>query len=503
MTHQLLQATNISKAYDGVEVLTDANIILKSSSVRSIVGENGAGKSTLMRALSGVITPDRGTILLNGKTVSLAGPAAATARGIVMVHQELALVQGLSIADNIMLTRPKDAPWRKRGSRAERIFVESSLSRVGINIAPSTLVADLSVAQAYLIEIAKALVLEAQIIIFDEPTAALPSDASAMILNQIRGLRDSGRSIVFISHRLSEVREISDEITVMRDGKVVADFSEMVSEKELIRLMVDRPVGLYESSLPPHGDSVVLDVSKLTTKRIFDVSFQARAGEVVGFAGLVGAGRTETALAIAGSDEILSGSVKLLNQDITGQSVTKTRRSGIVLVPEDRKQQGIVQGLSVHENLHTGNLFNFLRFGFINSGLLRAASFNSKAAFDIRLRSLFQQIETLSGGNQQKVILARAMEIQPKVLILDEPTRGVDVRAKDEIHKLILELARRGTTVILISSEMEEVLALSHKLVIFAEGKVTGQLDNTIKVTSEEVLRHASPKLDFKEMEIE
>lgn len=502
MTQNLLEAINISKAYDGVEVLSDANIILKSASVRSIVGENGAGKSTLMRALSGVIAPDRGTIILNGEPVSLPGPAAATAHGIVMVHQELALVQGLSIADNIMLTRPSGAPWRKRGSRAERIFVDAALARVGIEIPSSTLVADLSVAQAYLIEIAKALVLEAQIIIFDEPTAALPRDASSMILDQIRGLRDSGHSIVFISHRLSEVREISDEITVMRDGRVVADFSEMVSEKELIRLMVDRPVGLYENTRPPHGESVVLNVSKLTTKSIFEVSFQACAGEVVGFAGLVGAGRTETALAIAGSDEILSGSVQLLGQDITGQSVTKTRRSGIVLVPEDRKQQGIVQGLSVHENLHIGNLFNFLRFGFINSKLLRTASANSKATFDIRLRSLYQQIETLSGGNQQKVILARAMEIEPKVLILDEPTRGVDVRAKDEIHKLILELARRGTTVILISSEMEEVLALSHNLIIFAEGRVTGELDNTAKVTSEAVMRLATPKMDLKKVEI-
>lgn len=494
----LLQATGMSKSYDGVEVLTNASIELGVGRVRSIVGENGAGKSTLTRIISGVTSPDHGSVILDGESVTFSGPAAAAARGIVMVHQELALVQGLSIADNIMLTRPPDGPWRVRGSHAERRFVVAALARVGLRVSPSTLVGELSVAQAYLVEIAKALVLRARVIIFDEPTAALPGDASAMILNQIRELRDSGCSIVFISHRLGEVLEISDDITVMRDGRIVADFSETVSEEDLIRLMVDRPVGLYRAQRHPHGQSVVLEVSALTTRRITDVSFAARSGEIVGLAGLVGAGRTETALAISGADHVRSGSVRLLDRDITGQSVAKVRHAGIVLVPEDRKQQGIVQGLSVHENLHIGNLGGFLRFGLLSNKELRRASDNSKTMFDIRLRSLYQPIETLSGGNQQKAILARAMEIKPKVLILDEPTHGVDVRAKDEIHKLVLQLAAQGTAVILISSELEEVLALSHRVVVFAEGRVTGQLDNTETVSPEAVMRLATPKKDLK-----
>jgi ABC-type sugar transport system ATPase subunit len=494
----LLQATGMSKSYDGVEVLTNASIELGVGRVRSIVGENGAGKSTLTRIISGVTSPDHGSVILDGESVTFSGPAAAAARGIVMVHQELALVQGLSIADNIMLTRPPDGPWRVRGSHAERRFVVAALARVGLRLSPSTLVGELSVAQAYLVEIAKALVLRARVIIFDEPTAALPGDASAMILNQIRELRDSGCSIVFISHRLGEVLEISDDITVMRDGRIVADFSETVSEEDLIRLMVDRPVGLYRAQRHPRGQSVVLEVSALTTRRITDVSFVARSGEIVGLAGLVGAGRTETALAISGADHVRSGSVRLLDRDITGQSVAKVRHAGVVLVPEDRKQQGIVQGLSVHENLHIGNLGGFLRFGLLRNKELRRASDNSKTMFDIRLRSLYQPIETLSGGNQQKAILARAMEIKPKVLILDEPTRGVDVRAKDEIHKLVLQLAAQGTAVILISSELEEVLALSHRVVVFAEGWVTGQLDNTETVSPEAVMRLATPKKDLK-----
>lgn len=496
--NSILQTTDICKSYDSVAVLKDASLTLSAGRVRSIVGENGAGKSTLMRIISGVTSPDSGVLELDGQAVSFSGPASAAARGIVMVHQELALVQGLSIADNIMLTRPADAPWRLRGSRAERRFVVDALARVGLRVPPSTLVGELSVAQAYLVEIAKALVLRARIIIFDEPTAALPADASAMILDQIRDLRDSGCSIVFISHRLGEVLEISDDITVMRDGRIVAHSAETMTEEQLIKLMVDRPVGLYAAQRPPHGEEVVLEVSNLTTRRITDVSLSVRSGEIIGMAGLVGAGRTETSMAIAGADHILSGTVRLLGRDITGQSVSNLRQGGIVLVPEDRKNQAIVQGLSVHENLHIGNLSDFLRFGLISAKDLRRASDESKTIFDIRLRSLYQTIETLSGGNQQKTILARAMEAKPKVLILDEPTRGVDVRAKDEIHKLVLHLASQGTGVILISSELEEVLALSHRVVVFAEGRVTGELDNTEPLAPETVMRLATPIKDLK-----
>lgn len=494
----ILRATDVCKSYDSVAVLKDATLSLGGGRVRSIVGENGAGKSTLMRVICGVTSPDSGRVELDGKAVSFSGPAAAASHGIVMVHQELALVQGLSIADNIMLTRPEDGPWRVRGSRAERRFVVDALARVGLHVSPSTLVGELSVAQAYLVEIAKALVLRARIIIFDEPTAALPSDASAMILNQIRDLRDSGRSIVFISHRLGEVLEISDDITVMRDGRIVADTSETMTESQLIKLMVDRPVGLYATQRPPHSDDVVLEVSHLTTRRITDVSFNVRSGEIVGMAGLVGAGRTETAMAVAGADTIRSGTVRLMGRDITGDSVASVRQGGIVLVPEDRKNQAIVQGLSVHENLHIGNLSDFLRFGLLSSKDLKRASDESKTVFDIRLRSLSQAIETLSGGNQQKAILARAMEAKPRVLILDEPTRGVDVRAKDEIHKLVLQLAAQGAAVILISSELEEVLALSHRVVVFAEGRVTGELDNTQPLAPEAVMRLATPMNDMK-----
>ena len=493
MTVELI-ARGVSKSYDSVQVLSDATIELKGGAIHSVVGENGAGKSTLMKCLTGVVRADEGTLTLDGEIVSFAGPGDATRRGVVMVHQELALVAGLSVADNIMLPRPPAAPWRYRGGNGESDFVRGALEKAGLDVDPRTRVSELSVAQAYQVEIAKALALEARVVIFDEPTAALPADESEKILNQMRQLKEAGCAVVFISHRLHEVRAISDEITVMRDGKVVGHFSEPVSEDEMIRLMVDRPVSLYKSMRPARGSEVVLDVEGLTTDRVKDVSFSLKSGEILGFAGLVGAGRTETVLALAGIDTIRRGSVVLNGQVTTTWSTMALKKAGLVLVPEDRKQHGIVRGLSTHENLHSGNLSWFLRFGLLKSRALRNASEQSKSLFDIRLSSFWQSIETLSGGNQQKVILARAMETKPSVLILDEPTRGVDVKAKDEIHQLILKLAEQGTSVILVSSEIDEVLALAHRVIVFAEGTVTGEAENEDGLNPEKLMRMATPK---------
>lgn len=488
-----LSACKVSKVYDGVAVLSDASLSLTAGRVMSIVGENGAGKSTLMRILSGVTSPTSGRVELGGRQVSWSGPRSAAASGVVMVHQELALVPGLSVEDNVLLARPEGSPWRLRGTRAGRQFVRDALASVNLHINPATLVSDLSVAQGYLVEIAKALALQARFVIFDEPTAALSSDASRLILDQIESLKASGKGVAFISHRLGEVLEISDDITVMRDGRIVGTFGQGASEDDLIHLMVDRPVGLYRTERPTPGEVTVLDVRELSTRRIHGISLTARSGEIVGFAGLVGSGRSEAALAIVGADPIQGGDVILDGTSLVGRSVTAIRRAGIVLVPEDRKMQGILPGMSVHENLHIGNLGHFTRWGMLRAKELRRASDDSKTLFDIRLQSLLQPVETLSGGNQQKTILARAMEVKPKVLILDEPTRGVDVRAKDEIHKLILELAKTGAAIILISSELEEVLALSHRVYVFSDGRIQGELSNEIAISPDEVMRLATP----------
>jgi len=487
-------ATGISKQYDGVPVLSGATLRLKGGTVHSVVGENGAGKSTLMKCISGVVRPDAGSLSLNGQDVVFSGPLDATRKGVVMVHQELALVPELSIADNLMLARPPGSPWRWRGGRKEDSFVRDILSKAGLGASPRTLVADLSVAQAYQIEIAKALALNAQVVIFDEPTAALPADESEKILNHIRDLRLAGCAVVFVSHRLHEVRAISDEITVMRDSEIVGHFTTSVTEEEMVRLMVDRPVNQYRSKRPPHGTETVLDVERLTTSRVRDVSFSVKKGEILGFAGLVGSGRTETMMAVVGIDPVRSGTVTLAGQDVSSWTPSRRRRSGIAIVPEDRKHQGIIRGLATHDNLHAGNLLRFLRFGMLDFPSLRKASDESKTLFDIRLRSFWQKIETLSGGNQQKVILARALETKPAVLILDEPTRGVDVRAKEEIHQLILKLAEGGTAVLLVSSEIEEVLALSHRVVVFSEGTAVANMANTEELTPQKIMQAATPQ---------
>lgn len=497
----ILQAHGVSKSFSGVSVLRGADVRLEGGRVRSIIGENGAGKSTLMRVLTGVLAPDEGSLSLDGTTLAFAGPASATAAGVVMVHQELALVPGLSIADNVLLGRPSDTPWRHRGGRAGQRFVREALAEVGLDIDPRTPVSELSVAQAYLIEIVKTLVFKAKVVIFDEPTAALPEAASELILGQIRNLRDQGCAVAFISHRLQEVRDISDDITVMRDGSVVADVdnvSQQISNEELIRLMVDRPVGIYAAVRPRPGTAVVLQVRDLTTSRISGVDLTVNQGEIVGLAGLVGAGRSETARAIAGADSITRGSVRLLGEEMAGRNVAKVRGSGLVLVPEDRKHEGIVPGLSVHENIHIGNGAHFRRYGLLARDDMQRASEQVVRRYDIRASSLRQSIETLSGGNQQKVILARAMETNPVLLILDEPTRGVDVRAKDEIHRLILALAERGTSVLLISSELEEVMALSHRIVVLAEGRVTADLVNGRDLEAATVMKLATPTLNLK-----
>jgi len=488
-----LVAKSVSKTYDGVKVLTEASIELHGGRVHSVVGENGAGKSTLMKCLSGVVRADTGLLTLGGKEVAFSGPSEATRSGVVMVHQELALIAEMSIIDNIMLVRPPGAPWRFRKGKGEVEFARQALDRVGLSVSPHSLLGDLSVAQAYQVEIAKALALRAQVVIFDEPTAALPAEEAEKILAQIRVLRDEGAAVVFISHRLHEVREISDEVTVMRDSQVVGHFSEDVSEDKLIHLMVDRPVTLYRSIRPARGDDVVLEVRGLATRKIQDVSFDLRRGEILGFAGLVGAGRTETMFAIAGVDSILSGSVSLKGKAVTSWSTTALKRAGLVLVPEDRKNQGIIRGLSTHENLHSGNLLRFLRYGLLDVTSLRKASDDAKTLFDIRFRSFWQKIETLSGGNQQKVILARAIGSEPEVLILDEPTRGVDIKAKDDIHQLILKLAEGGTSVLLVSSEIEEVIALSHRVIVFAEGTVSGEVENDASLSPEHLMRLAAP----------
>ena len=426
-----------------------------------------------MNMLTGVIRPDGGEIRLNGEAIDLHTPRQAAEVGIAIVHQELQLVPLQSIADNLMLVRPPKAKRLRRGSRAEADFVRSALERVGLALEPNTPVYALSVAECQMLEIAKALVLDAQVIIFDEPTAALLPAEAERLLALIEDLRRDGKAILYISHALDEILRLADKISVLRDGRKVGDFERHEVDREaLIRAMVDRTVGLYAYERPLVGDRIVLKADEIATRGVRHLSFELRAGEILGFAGLMGCGMQEAALALCGEQPITAGTLELEGAPLRFRSPHDAARAGVVVVPEERKREGIVPHLSVCENMHLGRYGYHARKGLVDPSQLRAAASELVRRFQIRLASIDQPIATLSGGNQQKALIARCMQTSPRVLIISSPTRGVDIGAKEAIHKLILELASRGTAIILASPEIEELLGLVHRVAVFSQGRM-------------------------------
>jgi ABC-type sugar transport system ATPase subunit len=492
--HEGLRAEGLTKTYGQVTVVRDVSLDLKPGEIRAVVGENGAGKSTLMKMLAGIVAPSSGTIRIEGQPVTLNSPRAAAAAGIAIVHQELQIVPGLSVADNLMLVRPSASPDALRGSRREAIFVSGVLDRVGLRVHPHVPAGRLSVAEAQLLEIGKALALGARYIIFDEPTSALPPVEVERLLRLIGALRDEGHGILYISHHLTEILRLADCVTVLRDGRHVTDLDRAEADMErIIHLMVDRPVSLYANELEPPRDEVVFAARGAATRRVSDMSFEVRAGEILGFAGLIGSGMHEAAMAVAGADLLTAGSFALRGRPVRFSSPHAAGRAGIALVPEERKVQAIIPDMSVHDNLHVGRYRLFKRAGILDLGRLRARTAELIDAFNVRLASSAQAIATLSGGNQQKVVVARCVQSAPSLLIVAEPTRGVDVGAKDEIHRRLIRLAAGGTAIIVVSSEMDEVRALSHRIAVFSAGRMTGVLDKT-EATPQRIMQMATPK---------
>jgi ABC-type sugar transport system ATPase subunit len=489
-----LQSIGLTKQYSGVTVVNNVNIQVNQGMIRAVVGENGAGKSTLMKMLTGDVKPDAGTIHIDGKTVQFDNPREANLQGVAMVHQELQLIPTLSVLDNLMLVNPIDAAGIRRHSQREIDYTLQQLKKVGLNINPKTLVSLLSVAQAQLLEIAKALALNAKILIFDEPTSALPLHEVESLLLLVESLRKKGHAILYISHHLAEVLRLADAITVMRDGKVVGEFQRgEATEDDLIRLMVMRPVAYYTNAKPPIGQEIVFSADKLATEAVRGVSFELRRGEILGFAGLMGSGMQQAALALCGEAKIKSGSLELNGQKVKFRSPYDAVCAGVVIVPEDRKLDGIIPDASIDDNFHVGRLSQFISRGALNRRKMQQVSLELVQRFGVQLRALQQPIKTLSGGNQQKVVVGRCVQESPQVLILCEPTRGIDVAAKDDIHRHILKLASAGTSIILVTSELEEVLALSHRIAVFSEGEMVGILDED-QATPVNVMTLATPK---------
>ncbi|QKJ85549.1 ribose transport system ATP-binding protein [Paramixta manurensis] len=476
MVQSLIELRDITKAFGGIHALDKAQLRLAAGEVHALLGENGAGKSTLMRVLGGEITPDSGEILDNGERIQIKGPRDAMARGITLIHQEMALAPELTVAENIFLhALPGFISWPKLRARAANI-----LRRLGFDIDPAAVVGSLSVAHQQVVEIARALSQHARVIVFDEPTAVLSTQDADRLLEIIGDLRSTGVAIVYISHRLDEVYRIADRMTVLKDGQWVATKTPQECPiGEVIRLMVGRPVDqLFGERKTREAGREVLRVHRLTARnKVRNVSFSVKAGEVLGLGGLVGSGRTEVARLIFGADRCDSGDMFLNGNKIRISSPRQAVNAGIALVPEDRKGQGVVLDMAIKANITMANATGVVApLGFIQPG--RERQVVEKLAQQMRLKSagIDAPVSSLSGGNQQKVVLAKWFNHGGQLIILDEPTRGVDVGAKREIYQLIEQLSEQGLAVIVISSEHHELFGLCDRVLVMSEGAICGEL---------------------------
>ncbi|MCS7056146.1 MAG: sugar ABC transporter ATP-binding protein [Thermoflexales bacterium] len=498
----LLEMRGISKRFGGTQALDNVDFTVDRGEVVGLLGENGAGKSTLIKILAGVHARDQGAILMDGRPVTIHNPQDAQRLGVAVIYQELNLTPNQTVAENVFLHHPQRmsgllgklgfADHARRDQETRRL-----LEQLGIaGLDPRHKVGELSVAFQQLTEIAKALAFDARLIVMDEPTSALPDEEVEHLFEIIRRLKARGLGVVFVSHRLNEVRAICDRVVVLRDGQNVGELPiAEASDERLIAMMVGRAIENLYPKRPAEPGDVVLEVEGLTRHGVIeDISFAIRAGEVVGLAGLVGSGRTEVARAIFGADRLDRGSIRLNGRPVRIRSPQDALRLGIGYVPEDRKVQGLVLGMTVRDNAALTVLRQLARGGqFIVWPEVERTSQRYVQELQVRPPRTDLVVGSLSGGNQQKVVLAKWLAANLKVLLLDEPTRGIDVGAKAEIHGLIDELAHRGMAILLISSELPEVLAMSDRILVMSEGRLAGELSRE-EATQERVLALASGK---------
>ncbi len=477
----LLCLRQIRKSFGPTEVLHGVDLDIYAGEVVALLGENGAGKSTVSNVIAGALQPSSGKMTWLGNPYAPANPRAAMDAGIGFIHQELHLLEHLSIAENVFIGR-----WPKSYGRVDRAFMEkqahAQLERLGLDISPSRLVGGLSTANQQLIEIAKALAHDAKLLILDEPTAALGGAETELLFQQIERLKADGVGLIYISHRLDEIRKISDRIVVMRDGDKVQEFaSGNVPVRTIVESMVGRSLDRMFPAIPEPATEICVEVKNLSSPKgtFSDVSFEVKTGEIYGIAGLVGAGRTELVRAITGADPISTGQIKLLGKDVTPKTPQDSIRNGIVMVPEDRKLQGLILNHNIANNVGYANLPAISNGGFLSTGSIRKFAQTTITRFGVK-GQVHQKADEMSGGNQQKVILAKWLAKDPKVVILDEPTRGIDVGARSSIYESIVELAEKGVTVIVVSSDLEEVLGISNRVMVMAQGNMTGILDRDV-----------------------
>lgn len=488
----ILECEHLSKSFGGTKALSDVEIHIKRGEVHALVGENGAGKSTLMKTIIGLHKPDSGTITFEGKPYKVSGPAEAIHKGISMIHQELNPEPHLTVAENIFLNR-EDTHGIILNKRETNRKAKELLQQFHFDISPTTLVEGLTLAQAQIIEIIKAVSCDAKLVIMDEPTSSLDSEETNRLFDTIRKLKERGVSVVYISHRMEEIFSICDRVSVFRDGRFIdcKPISE-VTPQSLISLMIGREMtNVYPKEDIEIGD-VVFRAEGLSGKGFQDISFEVRSGEILGLTGLAGAGRSETMRAIFGLDRLESGKMYLEGKEIHVKNPRSAINQGIAMVNEDRRTYGLCLYRSINENISLPNLPARQKKLFLNKKRERRESQEYATKLTVKAASLEADAISLSGGNQQKVVLAKWIMANPKVLILDEPTRGVDVGAKYEIYSLMCEFAKRGLAIIMISSELPEVMGMSDRILVYHEGRLNGELlhEDVVsgKVTQEVIL---------------
>ncbi|KAA0975917.1 sugar ABC transporter ATP-binding protein [Paeniglutamicibacter gangotriensis] len=475
----LLVLEKVCKSFGPIQVINEVTVEVHAGKVSVLLGENGAGKSTLIKMIAGVHPPDGGRILLEGKEVKITDTKASEALGIATIHQELNLVPSMTIAENITLGRvPRRFGIINR--RKMRAVAREALDRLGLDLDVDTAVGELGLAQQQLVEIAKALSLDARVLILDEPTAALTNSEITQLFDVVRALKTKGVGMVFISHHLDEIAEIGDFVNVLRDGQFIATVPADTAENELVRLMVGRDIDeQFPRVRTDIDEQVLLSVKDLSVGMLSNISLEVRPGEVVALAGLMGAGRTELIRAIAGADAYTSGSVAVAGKPLAGHDVAAATRAGIGHVPEDRKTQGLVLDASVAENIGYATMAATSKAGLVDRKGQRTRAEAVAARLRIRMGSIDQPIRSLSGGNQQKAVFGRWFTAGSKVLLLDEPTRGVDVGAKVEIYELINEITAAGGCVLMASSELPEVLGMSDRVLVMSQGRIAGEMVTT------------------------
>jgi ribose transport system ATP-binding protein len=498
----LLQARGVSKSFPGVRALDKVDLTVRAGRLNAVVGENGAGKSTLMNILAGVFPPDAGEIVLGGKSVSIRSPRAAQDAGISIIFQELNLVPELSVAENILLGREPRGQLGLVDFRAMQSEASALVDQLELGIDPWTPVGRLRLGAQQVVEIAKALSLRSRVIIMDEPTSAITDQEVRLLFRLIGQLKQRGVGIVYITHKLDELPHIADDITILRDGRHVrSDRFAAVTRDEIIRLMVGRELAELYSKPDAVVGKEVLGVRGLSLRSaeragefaVRDVSFAVRRGEVVGLFGLMGAGRTELLQTIFGLHPLTStGEIVVAGRPVSIRSPREAIRAGLALAPEDRKAEGLVLAMSVAENASLSALAKTSRWGFLQFGRERELVGRYVDRLGVKTPSLRQTVRNLSGGNQQKVVLAKWLATDPQVLLLDEPTRGIDIHAKKEIYALVEELARGGMGIVIVSSELPEILAIADRILVMAEGRLTREFRRD-EATEESILKSALP----------